>query len=137
MSTLSDRRDREVARSSGRKLPAAVFTCKVVGVSFVPGYPDNITSLNELADEAHSLGEPMTAVLIRNPKNAYDSNAIEVHVPALGDHGMIGHLERPIAARMAPDMDQGTRYLAEVESVLINPHYPDRPGISIKVKKES
>lgn len=137
MSTLSERRDREVERSGGRKMPSAVFTAKVVGVSFVPGYPDNITSLAEGVEEADALGERMTVVLIRNPKNEYDANAIEVHVPALGEHGMIGHVERPLAARMAPEIDQGARFLAQVVSVLINPEFPDRPGISISMKKES
>ena len=135
-STQAARRDREVARTGGRKMPTTQFAAKVVGVSFVPGYPDNITSLRDLADEAARLGERMTAVLIRNPKNEYDSNAIEVHVPALGDNGMIGHVERPLAARMAPEIDQGTRFLAEVVNVLINPDHPDRPGISINMKRE-
>lgn len=134
MTDLSDRRDREVARTAGRKMPTAAFSCKVVGVSFVKGYPDNITSLDELVS---TQAELTTVVLIRNPKNQYDTNAIEVHVPALGEHGMIGHLERPIAARMAPEMDAGAQFVAGVESVLINPNHPDRPGISINIKKET
>ena len=50
MTELSDRRDREVARTGGRRLPDVVITSKVVGVSFVPGYPDNITELAEIAN---------------------------------------------------------------------------------------
>lgn len=109
------------------------FSTRVRGVSFAPGYPDNITVLDQVAAEAHRSGEPLVVVLKRNPANEYDANAIEVHVPALGDeYGMIGHLTRPIAARLAPEMDSGVEWRAAIESVLINPEFPDRPGISIK-----
>lgn len=131
----AERRDREVERSKGRKM-VRQFSAKVVGVSFVPGYPDNLLDL-ELADSKAQLnGEPLTVVLIRNPDNEYDANAIEVHVPSIGDDGMIGHLTRPIAARMAPEMDKGIIWSAEVESVLINPDHLDRPGISITCNRE-
>jgi len=131
----AERRDREVDRTRGRKM-VRQFSAKVVGVSFVPGYPDNLLDL-ELADSKAQLnGEPLAVVLIRNPKNGYDGNAIEVHVPALGDNGMVGHLTRPIAARMAPEMDAGVVWSAEVESVLIDPDHLDRPGISITCKRE-
>ena len=111
---------------------AANFTAKVVGVSFVPGYPDNLHMLAQAADNAEVRGEPLAVVLKRNPQNEYDSNAIEVHVPGLGEeNGFIGHLTRPIAQRMAPEMDAGEPWLAEVASVLIDPDHPDRPGISI------
>jgi hypothetical protein len=135
MRTPAEQRDREVERTKGRKM-VSPFSAKVVGVSFVPGYPDNLLDL-ELADsKAQIAGEPLAVVLRRNPKNEYDSNAIEVHVPALGEHGMVGHLTRPIAQRMAPELDAGERWLAEVESVLIDPDHLDRPGISIRCKRE-
>lgn len=127
----AERRDREVERSAGRAMPPT-FTAKIVGVSFVPAYPDNLWALDRTWAEAGELGEPLPVVLVRNPDNEYDANAIEVHVPALGDEwGMIGHLTRPIAARLAPEMDAGERWAAQVEAVLINPEFLDRPGISI------
>lgn len=164
-STLAEQRDREVERSKGRKM-VKQFSAKVVGVTFVPAYPDNLTALAELmkpklllypmlnGEVAQEMAErdyeryvekhgpfvppePLAVVLRRNPKNEYDSNAIEVHVPALGKHGMIGHLTRPIAARMAPEMDKGILWSAEVESVLIDPDHLDRPGISITCKREA
>ena len=135
MSNISERRDREVARSAGRKLPSP-FTAKVVGVSFVPGYPGNLHRLNEMVNGAHEAPELPTVVLKRNPDNPYDSNAVEVHVPALGEHGMIGHMERPLAARLAPDMDAGGRWVAGIEAVLIDPDHEDRPGISITCTRE-
>ena len=128
------KRDAETERTRGRKM-VKQFSAKVVGVTFVPAYPDNLLDL-ELADSRARLdGEHLAVVLIRNPDNEYDSNAIEVHVPALGEHGMIGHLTRPIAARMAPEMDKGILWSAEVESVLIDPDHLDRPGISIHCER--
>lgn len=129
----AERRDREVERTKGRKM-VRQFSAKVVGVSFVPAYPDNLHQLDMIWNQ--TTGEPLAAVLIRNPKNEYDANAIEVHVPALGEHGMIGHLTRPIAARMAPEMDEGVIWSAEVDSVLIDPDHLDRPGISITCNRE-
>lgn len=131
-SRVSDQRDRETERSAGRSLPDH-FTLKVVGVSFVPSYPDNLLVLGEAALTADNRGEPLVAILIRNPDNQFDANAVEVHVPALGEeYAMIGHLTRPVAARLAPELDSGINWMAEVESVLINPEHLDRPGISIK-----
>lgn len=158
---MRERRDRETARVGTRKM-VAPFTAKVVGVSFVPGYPDNLHALAELMKpkvvpypmmsgemsqyfaerdyedyvekHGHFLPpEPLPAILVRNPDNEYDPNAIQVHVPSLGEEwGLIGHLTRPIAARMAPEIDDGHEWQAEVVSVLIDPDHPDRPGISIR-----
>lgn len=133
-SKQADQRDREVARTAGRKM-VSPFSAKVVGVSFVPGYPDNLHRLSAASDEARRLGEPLAVVLKRNPKNQYDPNAIEVHVPSLGDGGFIGHLTRPIVARMALEMDAGDVWGAEVGDVLIDPDHMDRPGISINCKR--
>lgn len=135
MTTPAEQRDREVERTKGRRM-ASPFSAKVVGVSFVPGYPGNLHRLSEVSDRARLDGEPLAVVLKRNPDNQYDSNAIEVHVPAIGDGGFIGHLTRPIAARMAPELDRGERWLAEVGDVLIDPDHMDRPGISINCKRE-
>lgn len=130
-----ERRDAELERSGRRRMPGA-FATKVVGVSFVPAYPDNLFALDRAAVEAEMSGEPLVAVLHRNPENQYDENAIEVHVPALGEEwGFIGHLTRPIAARLAPDLDGGATWCAAVESVLINPDHLDRPGISIQCRR--
>ena len=107
----------------------------VVGVSFTKHYPTNLHVLQLAANGAEVAGEPLPALLIRNPENPYDANAIEVHVPALGDMAMIGHLSREIAQRMAPRIDQGDRYQATVHWVRINPDHPDRPGIDLRVAR--
>lgn len=128
----AERRDREIERSGARRIGGDFYT-KVVGVSFVNAYPDNLYALDQAQHEAQQSGEPLSVILVRNPENQYDSNAIEVHIPALGERwAMIGHLTRPIAARLAPEMDAGTRWAAAVESVLIAEGHLDNPGISIR-----
>jgi hypothetical protein len=156
---LRAQRDKVIERDGGKPMQTDAFTTKVVGVSFTPHYPDNLHELNEIINGATSRSlldrtfddyyddspnlisapparpEPLVAILHRNPHNEYDANAIEVHVPALTGHGMIGHLTRPIAARIAPEMDAGTKWMAHIESVLIDPDHPDRPGITIKCER--
>ena len=114
---------------------SATRLVKVVGVSFVATYPDNLTRLYELVDAAEVEGERLTAVFVRNPANPYDANAVEVHVPALGDMAMIGHVDRDNAARLAPRIDNGDRFLCGVAGVRIDPQHPDRPGIDIAVTR--
>lgn len=112
----------------------------VVGVTFVPGYPSTIYNCERLVvnrmfalpDLDDSEGIP--AVLRRNPENEHDANAIEVHVPGLGDPGMIGHLPRNLAAKIAPMMDADPNaWSAAISNVFINENHPDRPGITIIV----
>lgn len=117
-------------------------TTKVVGVTFVPGYPQNLYRLQEIAAENYlsapaSFGnnpspEGLPAVLIRNPDNPHDGNAIEVHVPALGRDAMIGHVPRDLAARLAPKMDDGEEWQAEIVAVLVSPENPRNPGIEVE-----
>lgn len=133
-SVNAERRDREVERSGSRRMNDH-FAAKVVGVSFVDAYPDNLLALDQTAATAEQRGERLAVVFVRNPDNQFDANAIEVHVPALGELGMLGHLTRPIAARLAPELDAGTPWRAEVEDVLIDPAHMDRPGISIRCER--
>lgn len=108
---------------------SARYVTRVAGVSFVDGYPDNITALNDAAVAATLRGECLPALLVRNPDNPYDAKAIEVHAPTGG--GMIGHLPRHVAARMAPRIDGGETIAAEITAVVIHPDHPDRPGIDV------
>jgi hypothetical protein len=123
----------------------STFDVKVVGVSFVPGYPNNIFALNDAAAARFltqpgdlfedSTPEPLPATLVRNPLNEYDQNAIEVHVPSLTDHDMIGHLPAAIASRLAPLLDAGERWGVVVKLVAIDPNHPTNPGILLHVKR--
>lgn len=128
---------------SNRPLPAAPFTFKVVGVSFVEaseeslGYPLNILSLRDITDRVDPLvleREGLAVVLIRNPDNQYDPNAIQVHVPQDGI-GMIGHVPGPIAARLAPELDAGVRWQSQIFQVLVHIDHMDRPGISVRIQR--
>lgn len=76
------------------------------------------------------------ALLIRNPDNEADPNAVQVHVPMLGRRSMIGHAPAEVAARLAPSMDAGRVYHAEVLQVLVKDEYAERPGAKIKVWRD-
>jgi hypothetical protein len=108
------------------------WNAEVAGVSFVPGYPDNLLGLVDHVVLAQQRGEGMTALLIRNPDNQHDANAIEVHAPAMGE-GLIGHLPRQVAAWVAPRMDAGEVWAAEVLGVRIHSDHPLRPGVEIRL----
>ena len=120
---------------------------KVVGLTFVAGYPDNLLRLGLLLEAAQkaalgwgdtSSDEPtrLPVALVRNPDNEHDSNAIEVHVPALGRReSMVGHVPRELAARLAPSLDRGDEWDAAVASVLVTPEHPDRPGLEVLVER--
>lgn len=96
----------------------------VVGVSFMPEYPNNLLRLQLRSDI-------IQVTLKRNPENSYDSNACEVHV----DNEMLGHLPKEVAARISPAMDNGVIYKACVFQVRVSPENPNNPGIDILVEK--
>lgn len=105
----------------------------VVGVTFVPYYP---TNLHLLADITTGLtDERLPVILVRNPANPYDANAVEIHIPALGEMAMIGHVPRDQAARLAPLMDSGIEFVAEVAWCRIDPAHYDKLGIDVAVRR--
>lgn len=108
---------------------------KVVGVTFTKTYPANLLRLAEVDAQHRANQEHLTVVLVRNPDNFYDQNAVEVHVPALGDMAMIGHIPATVAARLAPRLDAGDKFLAEVRWVRVDPEHPDNPGIDIAITR--
>lgn len=136
-----------LSASSTKILVSDVKIIPVVGVTFVASYPANLHQLQALYDwqaqatqasEALPQGikvEPLSVVLRRNPANRHDSNAIEVHVPALGDDAMIGHFSRENAAIVAPMMDRGQRFKASVYRCRITKGQENRPGIDIEVTR--
>jgi single-stranded-DNA-specific exonuclease len=78
------------------------FNTKIVGVTF-EGRQDSIAGMQP----GHELE------LVRQPENAFDPNAIAVHYGRL----QLGFLKKAIAARVAPNIDAGERYRAEVKHV--------------------
>lgn len=105
---------------------------KVVGVTFCPGYPESILDLVEFCENTWDR-EPLAAVMVRDPDNPHDRNAIQVHVPAVGHQ--IGHLPRNLAAELAPALDAGERWLCEVTAVRVHEAHPDRPGIDVLIRR--
>lgn len=120
---------------------------RVVGLTFRPGYPETvlrvadsmestrIDSVREASswDDIGALPEGPTVLLIRNPDNEYDGNAIEVHIPMLGRRGFVGHIPKELAARWAPRLDAGQIAQATVMSIPVTPDHIDRPGLEIGV----
>lgn len=107
---------------------------KAVGVTFIAGYPDNLHRLHQLQQQlARRLhAEPFPIVLTRDPDNKYDPNAIQIHQPIVG---MIGHIPRDLAARLAPELDNGTAWEAWVEQILITPGEENKPGILVGARR--
>lgn len=102
-----------------------VLTTKVVGVSYAPGYPEN---LHHIANELVSTpGGVIHARLVREPENPYDTNAVAVFV----HDRPVGHLPAANAERVAPRLDSGERWAAAVVEVPVHPDNPDQPGLKI------
>ncbi|MBV9232858.1 MAG: DEAD/DEAH box helicase [Candidatus Eremiobacteraeota bacterium] len=78
------------------------FHTKIAGVSF-EGRQDTIAGLRAGA----------ALDLRRQPENPHDANAIAVHYGNLH----LGFLNRQLAAHLAPVMDAGTRYRAQIASL--------------------
>lgn len=119
---------------------------RVVGLTFVDAYPENVLAVGEMVDAADmkALGwtgeadasADVPVVLIRNPDNEHDANAVEVHVPSLGRRrSMIGHVPRDLAERLAPSLDRGDVWHATVAAVLVTPEHPDRPGVEVQLER--
>lgn len=122
-----DQVDREVRRGV-QPPPTTPTEYGVVGVSYRPGYPENLINIADA-------GGDMPVVLDRDAGNEFDPNAVAVHVPGLGD-SHVGFLPRPVALRLAPALDNGERWAAKVSRVTIDPNHPDRPGLHIYIWKD-
>ena len=112
-----------------KSIPEGMEVYPVVGVSFVPGYPNNI---HNIRIAMATLEEEIPVNLVRNPDNKYDSNAIEVR--SLG--GMLGHLPREVAAQLAPLIDAGKKYKATIYQVRVSPENSANPGMDILIGEE-
>ena len=132
--------------------PPARFTTKVVGVTFVDGYPDNLHTLKIAhesrfddmlrrraerssvplwADWGYDV-EPLPAILDREPDNPHDENAVVVSSPTVG---VLGHLPRYVATLVAPWLDAGHRMRVGIGAVLVTPGAEEQPGVSLVVER--
>lgn len=139
MPTEAGRRQRDAALAAMQErgvqpMPETPIHVKTVGVSFIEAYPQNLLDLQRMLFDWVG-DEPLTVVLVREPDNPYDSQAIAVHVPALGERGMVGHIPKVMAARIAPEMDAGVPWAAYVRNILISPANPNQPGIEITIQR--
>lgn len=103
-------------------IPEGAEKYPVVGLTFVDGYPGNILALRGKE------GVPIN--LRRNPENPYDANAIEVR---LGDE-MLGHLSKEVAAKLAPELDNGTEWWATLYQIRVSLENLNNPGLDILVE---
>lgn len=101
-----------------------IFTTKVVGVSFCKDYPQSIFSISASV----AIGK-VSLELERDLDNEYDSNAIKVNSQGI----MIGYLPMFISRVLAKEIDNGTKWSAEVDSVLVSTENVDQPGLKITV----
>ena len=99
---------------------------RLAGVSFRPDYPDNLIELDTIDKNSE---EPVALDLVREPDNAYDSNAIMVLYE--GHH--LGYIPKALNEGMAALMDRGEVLLAHVDEVRISPKDPYKPGLVIHV----
>ncbi len=103
LSDLYARRDEFLARDTYAAIGDSYgFHTKIVGVTF-EGRQDLVAGV--------VAGTELT--LVRDTANAYDPNAVGVWLGQL----QLGFVRRPIAARIAPNIDAGERYRAEVRHV--------------------
>ena len=107
------------------------FDC--AGESYRDGYPDNLLRLAEVLNTMKG-DEWLSCVLRRDPRNEYDVNAIEIHVP--GDAGHVGFVPGPLAKILAPMIDSGEVIAASAVEVRIHPESPDKPGLTIGLHRE-
>ncbi len=108
------------------------FNSRVVGVSFAPGYPLSVAKLEArmLLPWLHDRpSEPIPVTLVRDPGNPADANAIRVDV----NGEPLGHIDRRTAERLAPSLDAGVEWRAEITDVLVSEADPAHPGITIRL----
>lgn len=85
-------------KASGQIYKLGVFTCPLRGGSYY-----------EEALRAADTRPLRPAMLVREPGNQYDRNAVAIHAP---NAGFIGYINKQNAARLAKHMDSGEEYSA-------------------------
>ena len=145
---VAARRQRVLDRTTGPADLPDTIQCAVVGMTFVDGYPGNVRALDRLLNEdawenemtrlsgVSQRFEPEVAgELRRDPANTHDANAVQVHVTALDDGSLIGHLPRAVAARLAPELDNGHRWSCTVTEVYTHSEHVDHPGVTVRLAR--
>lgn len=104
-------------------------SCPLVGNQYVPDGSKELRALHRRQEQTRF---NTTVALVRNPNNKHDNNAIEVRM-VISDK-MLGHLPKEVAAELAPLLDRGDKYQAEMY-VKLDPEHPEHPGATIYLFK--
>ena len=109
------------------------FETGVAGVSFRPDYPHSLQFADTLSDQA------IVVWLERQPDNQFDPNAVAVHMD-LGEMwdthvGFTPAKQSNLAGKLAKELDAGVKWGAEFVQVDIDPDHPDRPGLTIRLRR--
>lgn len=97
---------------------------KVTGVTFIN---DDGISRASIISSMSILDE---IVLVRDPYNLYDSNAIKVCVKKGDKEHQIGFVEKGLASKLSPKMRKGVSFKVIVDSCGV---YMDRPYCNINL----
>lgn len=98
----------QVKESEPQLVLSSSINTKVVGVTFDN---DDGTNRQDILEKIKT-GDK-TISLKRDPHNAYDKNAIEVH----SNYGIVGFINADLAANLAAQMDSGKVVKATVEEI--------------------
>jgi hypothetical protein len=101
-------------------------TCKVVGVTHVEAYPQNMWRWAQLPADRYP-----KCRLVRQPDNKADPNAIRVKV----GRGFVGFVPAELAARVAEVMDSGVDVTAVITSVEVIPDLANNPSMTIRITR--
>jgi hypothetical protein len=127
------------AKVPGRGLPAK-FGVKLVGCSFIEGYPGTFHRLHHFWER----GDGPDLDLEREPDNPHDPNSVAVVVaPTMRPGGVmhrgglvVGHVPRSLAARLGPSLDDGDEWVVTFWQVLVDEANPNQPGLSIELHRK-
>lgn len=119
-------RDHRHSEPSDKATLPGFLSTKVVGMTFVDGYPANV---HRMCTE----GCP-GLVLVREPDNPHDPNAVAV-AERDSTEGAIGHLPAALAGRIAPEIDAGQEWEIPMWEVLVSPGHVHNPGLSVTLNR--
>ncbi len=101
---------------------------RVNGVTYRPGYPQNLLSLGEKYPD----GQLIPVKLEREPENPFDPRAIKV---LIGDEH-VGYIPKAVNQEIQEDLDRGVNYVCRVDEVQVSQKGgAEKPGLVINVKK--
>jgi hypothetical protein len=122
------------------KVPGRGLPVKLVGISFVQGYPDTFHRLHDL----WMSGDGPDLDLLREKDNHHDANSVAVVVAPTARPGgtvhqgglIVGHIPKSLAARLGPSLDDGDEWVVTFWEVLIASGSEQQPGLSVELHRK-